>query len=263
MRKLVRKVRNEFEFDDIVDKMGQPYELVARDFALTTVAAALVENYGDKLCFKGGFVLRHVHGHNRFSKDLDATRINPPKNKLDTERVSSVIAGAGIKNLISLKPPAPKTDSGRGLDFDGIAYSGSLGNGNISIELSYREAVVLGPAAVEIGEPYYEPFPIPAMQLDEIVAEKLRALAQRVKPTDLSDIAQILWEGKSDANAIRDLAGVKFKLVRQGDRRRRIEENVAAMRPDYDASVGAVAVDAMSYDDAHAILMRALDDLLP
>lgn len=172
MHGLVRRVRNEFEFDEIVSELGQPYELVARDFALTTVAAALVDTYGDKLCFKGGFVLRHVHGHNRFSKDLDATRINPPKNKLDAEQVFSVIRGASIKNLIALSPPAPATDSGRGLDFGGIAYSGNLGRGNISIELSYREAVILDPVMAEIGEPYYEPFSIPAMRRNEIVAEK-------------------------------------------------------------------------------------------
>lgn len=63
---IVRLVRNEFELRDVADKLDRAADLVERDFALTTIAAKLVENYGDKLCFKGGFVLRHVYGHERF-----------------------------------------------------------------------------------------------------------------------------------------------------------------------------------------------------
>jgi predicted nucleotidyltransferase component of viral defense system len=40
------------------------------------IAAALVADYGNALCFKGGFVLRHVYGNERFSKDIDTTTIN-------------------------------------------------------------------------------------------------------------------------------------------------------------------------------------------
>jgi len=35
-----------------------------------------------------------VHGHERFSKDIDATRINPPKNKLDAVEVAAAISRA-------------------------------------------------------------------------------------------------------------------------------------------------------------------------
>lgn len=88
----VRLIRNEFELQDLVDSLGRDSALVEQDFALMTIAAGLVAEYGDALCFKGGFVLRHVHGHERFSKDIDATRINPPKNKLDLSATSDRFA---------------------------------------------------------------------------------------------------------------------------------------------------------------------------
>jgi hypothetical protein len=59
-----------------------------------TIAARLTERYPDELCFKGGFVLRHVHGHLRFSRDIDATRIKPPKHKLDAESIAQEILRA-------------------------------------------------------------------------------------------------------------------------------------------------------------------------
>ena len=205
-RSPVRRIRNAFELDDLIATLGVDAGLVERDFALMTIAAGLVAEYGDALCFKGGFVLRHVHGHERFSKDIDATRINPPKNKLDAVEVAAAISRAGMKNLMTLAPESPRTDSGRSLDFDRIRYTGPLGTGLVSVEVSYREDVVEQPELVEVGAPYYEPFPIPVMQLEEIVAEKLRAIAQRDRPTDLSDLAMILSASEVDERRVRRLA---------------------------------------------------------
>ena len=53
----------------------------------------------------------------------------------------------------------------------------------------------------------------------EIVAEKLRALCQRQRPTDLSDLAMV-FEGQAlvlDDSKIRALATRKFSLVRAGN----------------------------------------------
>lgn len=259
----VRLIHNEFELGDLADRLGRDSALVARDFALMTIAAGLVAEYGDALCFKGGFVLRHVYGHERFSKDIDATRINPPRNKLDSAEVARTIRGATVRNLINLTPGSPATDTGRSLDFDQIRYTGPLGTGFVSVEVSYREAVVEPPDSVAVGEPYYQPFSIPVMQLDEIVAEKLRALAQRDRPTDLSDLAMILGENSVDEDRVRRLVGVKFQLVKQGDQRARIEETITRLGAQYDGAVGAVAPDAPGYDTARQVVLGRLAALMP
>ncbi|HZJ10668.1 MAG TPA: nucleotidyl transferase AbiEii/AbiGii toxin family protein [Trueperaceae bacterium] len=256
-------IRNEFELQDLVDTLGRDAALVEKDFALMTIAAGLVAEYGDALCFKGGFILRHVHGHERFSKDIDATRINPPKHKLDSTDVAEVIRNAGMRNFLTLATGAPATDSGRSMDFDRVEYTGPLGSGFVSVEVSYREGVVEEPDLVEVGEPYYKQFPIPVMQLVEIVAEKLRTLAQRDRPTDLADLAKILMTESIYEPRVKELAAKKFELVKAGNHRVRIEETVTRLGGQYEAAVGAVAPDAPDYETAANIVLRKLPSLLP
>ena len=55
-----RLIHNEYDLQDIAEQQNRPIELIERDFALVTVAAHLVDQFPGQLCFKGGFVLRHV-----------------------------------------------------------------------------------------------------------------------------------------------------------------------------------------------------------
>jgi predicted nucleotidyltransferase component of viral defense system len=257
----VLRVRTEFELQDVVEALDQPADLVARDFALMTIAARLTEIYPDELCFKGGFVLRHVHGHQRFSRDIDATRTKPPKHKLDAESIAHEISRAS-GTLMTFKPAPPETDSARSLDFNRIAFSGPFAEGLVSVEISYREDVH-DPQVEWIGPPYFEPFPITVLSLDEIIAEKLRTLCQRTRATDLADIAMVLRRDEHDPAHVKELAAEKFKLVRDGDHRERITRRVEEMGIEYQADVQAIAPDAPNYEAAASILARAINDLLP
>jgi predicted nucleotidyltransferase component of viral defense system len=257
----VLRVRTEFEFQDVVETLDQPAGLVGRDFALMTIAARLTERYPDELCLKGGFVLRHVHGHQRFSRDIDATRTRPAKHKLDAESVAQEIFRAS-GTLMTFKPAPPETDSARTLDFNRIAFSGPLAEGLVSVEISYREDVH-DPQIETVGPPYYDPFPITVLSLDEIIAEKLRALCQRTRATDLADIAMVLRREEHDPSHVRDLSAEKFKLVKDGDHNERITRRVEEMRTEYQADVRAIAPDAPGYEAATGILSAGLRDLLP
>jgi predicted nucleotidyltransferase component of viral defense system len=256
-------IRNEFELQDIIETQGHAAELVERDFALMVIAAKLVGDYRDALCFKGGFVLRHVHQHARFSKDIDATRINPPKHKFDAQDFSDAIRGASMRNLLALDPGTPETDTKHGLDFDQVGYRSPIGAGSVSVEISYREDVIEGPEFVAIGPPYFEPFDCPVMQLDEIAAEKLRALAQRTRPTDLADLAMIIERDAIDVARISRLTAKKFELVRAGNKQNRIADNITAMAKEYDATVGDLAPDAPEFETASGLVLGKLHALLP
>lgn len=63
----------------MLQEMPGGVEFAVRDFALLTLAGELSLNFPGQLVFKGGFVLRHGHGHLRFSTDADATKDNPPR----------------------------------------------------------------------------------------------------------------------------------------------------------------------------------------
>jgi predicted nucleotidyltransferase component of viral defense system len=259
----VRLIHNDFELQDLIETLSVDAALIERDFALVTVVAGLVNEYGNTLCFKGGFVLRHVYGHERFSKDIDATRINPPKNKLDAAEVAATIRAASIRNLLTFNPREPATDSGRSLDFDDIPFSGPIREGHIAVEVSYREDVIETPYVAHIGEPYFEPFEIPVLQLDEIVAEKLRALVQRTRQTDLSDLAMVIERHDVHDARVKTLAAQKFKLVKDGNHAVRIKTNIATMAAQYDSTIPAVAPDAPPYKAASAAVLSKLAAWLP
>ena len=261
---LRRRVHDDASLADIAEELGVPAEELERDFLLVWIAAQLRDDFDDAFCFKGGFVLRHVHGQRRLSLDLDATRHNPPRNKLDSDEVRRSIGRAG-KGLFRVRVADPQTDSGVSLDFHDVSYRGPLAGGHVAVEVSYREALVLAPVQAEIGPPFFDPFQVPVMAPDEIVAEKLRTLAQRRRPTDLSDISFLLSSVEIDRTVVKRVAVAKFEpgLVQPGDHLTRITENVEAMAQEYDASIEAVAPDAMPYAEASRLVLRSLRELLP
>lgn len=207
----VRRWGDDFQLRDLIDAQAGGRELVSRDFALLTIVINLAAAFPRQLVFKGGFVLRHVHGVMRFSKDVDATRAQPPQHKLDAD---------------------------------------------LQVEVSYREAVVDAPAAEPIGEPFYEPIEILAMAPHEMAAEKLRTLAQRVRATDLADLAVILQQVDVADDEVRRVAIGTFELVAAGRAKRidRIERNIAALGAEYDDVVPAVFPAAPDYRAACAIV---------
>lgn len=54
------------------------------------------------------------------------------------------------------------------------------------------------------------------MSMDEMAAEKLRTLAQRLRPTDLADLAIILTSARTTDRDIARLTQHKFELVAKG-----------------------------------------------
>jgi predicted nucleotidyltransferase component of viral defense system len=260
---LRRRIHTDADLADLAESLGIPADELERDFLLVTIAAQLHGDFPGAFCFKGGFVLRHVHGQRRLSVDIDATRHSPPRHKLETDDVRRSITRAG-GNLFRVRVADPETDSAQSLDFDRVSYTGPLGRGIVAVEVSYRESLVLDPIPAQIGEPFFDPFFVPVMAPDEIVAEKLRTLAQRRRPTDLSDLAFLLANVEIDHATVRRVAESKFKpgLVQQGDHRSRITANVEAMQSDYEASVHAVAPDAPPYSEAAAAVLAHLKRLL-
>lgn len=88
-----------YQLSDLLDQSPGGPELAARDFALLTLAGQLSFGFPRQLVFKGGFVLRHVHGILRFSQDVDATRHEPARHKLDALEVADTIRQASIGDI--------------------------------------------------------------------------------------------------------------------------------------------------------------------
>lgn len=263
MTPLRRLIHSDADLADLAEQLAVPAAELERDFLLVSVAAQLHGDFPGALCFKGGFVLRHVHGQTRLSQDIDATRMAPPRHKFDADDIRRSIERAGSK-LFRVRARDPETDSARSLDFGNISYHGPLGRGKIAVEVSYREGLVLAPVPAEIGPPFFEPFDVPVMAADEIVAEKLRTLVQRRRPTDLSDLAFLLTAVEIDDAQVRAIVPRKLEpgIVKQGDHEERIRESIVALRSAYNDVVPAVAPDAPPYAEASTVVLARLRSLL-
>ena len=187
--------------------------------------------------------------------------------KLDAVDVAESIRGASIGDTVRFQPrEPPATDSANSLDFDHVRVTGSLiPPSEVQVEISYREAVVDEPDMVHIGAPFYEEFEILTMTVSEMAAEKLRALAQRVRATDLADLAEMLVRQDLRDSDIARLALVKFQLVRQGvaNRAERIERNLREIGFEYDDVVPALFPDSRSYSEAMEIVWPRIRPLIP
>ncbi len=256
-----------YQLSDLLDKAPGGQEFAARDFALLTLVANLSFRFPRQLVFKGGFVLRHVHGILRFSQDVDATRHDPAQQRLNAHEVAETIRQASIGDIIRFYPQEPPaTDSARSLDFDRVRITGSLlPDSEVQVEISYREAVVDRPDLVRIGAPFYEDFEILTTTVAEMVAEKLRALAQRIRATDLADLSEMLANTDARDDDIARLALVKFELVKQGvaNRSERIERNLREIGAEYDDVVPALFPEARRYSEAMEVVWPRIKLLIP
>lgn len=242
-------------------------EFATRDFALLTLAGELADAYPGQLVFKGGFVLRHGYGHLRFSKDVDATRHDPPSHKLDATAVTTVIAQASIPNVIQFATAAPATDSARSLDFNAIRVSSGIFRAtSVQFEVSYREGVVSAPVPKLIGHPFYEPFEILTLEPGEMAAEKLRTLAQRQRATDLADLAVLLMSLPIAVDErIATYAVIKFEQVKHGRANRldRILATIDELADTYDNEVPQLFHGAPDYRSAKAAVWPRIKPLIP
>lgn len=255
-----------YQLEDLLEASGVGRDFAVRDFALLTLANTLSAQFPGQLAFKGGFVLRHVHGIMRLSRDIDATRFEPPEHKLEAGAVADAIRSASVGDIVRFQPDHPATDSARSLDFDHVVVSGSLINSTqVQVEISYREGLVDPPVPTPIGPPYYEPFEILAMAPQEMAAEKLRALAQRVRGTDLADLAELLTREDVHDIDVGRLAVRKFELVKQGAANRvdRIEDHLVEMRADYDDVVPVLFPAARTYAEAMDVVWPRIRPLIP
>lgn len=255
-----------YELAEMLEGMPGGMAFAVRDFALVTLAGQLSATFPGQLVFKGGFVLRHAHGHLRFSKDVDATRHASPGHKFEAGEVATAIRAASIHNVVQFVPDEPATDSVRSLDFDKVHVTGEVfPDSEVQVEVSYREAVVGTPVPIHIGSPFYEPFEVLTMEVEEMAAEKLRALAQRLRDTDLADLAVMLKDGTINDDSVARFAETKFELVKQGRANRidRIERNLGELAQTYDDVVPQLFPDAPSYREAADIVWPRIQSLVP
>jgi predicted nucleotidyltransferase component of viral defense system len=182
------------------------FTMVERDYVLSWVLAGLYQRpaLAELLVFKGGTALRKCYFPDyRFSADLDFTlRASPTPQELRSEieaACRAITEEAGLRlvpvDFRTLRDvPGEEAHQGR------IEYTGPLGRlggdqPRIKLDLTIYETLVLPPQHRPVHHPYSDADSLdltaPVYALDEMLAEKLRAMLRRAQARDLYDVWQL------------------------------------------------------------------------
>lgn len=146
----------------------------------------------EPLVFKGGTYLWIAHGLDRFSEDLDFTASEPLPSNI-AEKVSANLELFGVENQVKYITNNETTLSFR------ISAKGPLNTAKIDecvvyIEISKREQILRKALSVKLDYPAYS-LPIKVisgMALEEVGAEKVRAIFTRQKARDIFDLYYLI-----------------------------------------------------------------------
>lgn len=173
-----------------------PLHVLEQDYVQ---ALFLQELYRDTdiLVFKGGTFLKHAHGLDRFSEDLDFTSESDGPIVSTLEDAATGLDRYGLPATIDDVERRPNAVVGR-LEYEGPLFDGTdRSRGRIELDVSTRDDVFREPEWVRLFVPYPETRAVTArcLTIEEAFAEKLRALSTRSRGRDLYDSWFLLREG--------------------------------------------------------------------
>ena len=162
-----------------------------RHYLQSLILVALAEF---PLVFKGGTYLFFFHGLKRFSEDLDFTGSGDFPSSLAHE-VSESLRLFGIRNSERVEADDERRYSFR-ISAEGPLYTSPIDASHVYVEISRREAALGKPIPFRLeNEAYMMPVKmVSGMALEEVAAEKVRALMTRNKARDLYDLAFLIRE---------------------------------------------------------------------
>jgi len=153
----------------------------------------------EELVFKGGTCLKLCYNLPRFSEDLDFnTSLEPGEIESMVKDALQGFRQLGIEVTIERSQTFKETSSYTAhLRLKGPLYNGNKSSTNtIQIDAGKRTGTVLAPNVRQVSSPYPDlpSYFLSVMQLKEILAEKIAAMASRSQGKDLFDVWFLLHE---------------------------------------------------------------------
>lgn len=215
---------------------GLPLQVIEKDYALSYLLAGITSNthLAKSLILKGGTALKKIYfGDYRFSEDLDFSTINAPQGDaleqalVDAMQIAQHILQDQGPFTVALsryteRDPHPGGQEAFIVHVQFPWHPRPLCR--IKLEITHDEPVMLPPVLRSLIHSYEEPFTSDMMTycLDEIVAEKCRALLQthaklqargwnRPRARDYYDLWRILgtFRAELDVPRIRQCLDIK------------------------------------------------------
>ncbi len=219
------------EIMDFSREFGLAPNVIEKDYVLAWVLAGISNHsqLGQNWVFKGGTCLKKCYFETyRFSEDLDFTLTNAEQQNEDflngafKEIADWVYDATGIEiphDLIRFEiyenPRGAISVQGR------ISYRGPLQPGGalprIKLDLTADEALVLDPVSREVHHPYTDKpetgIAVRSYSFEEVFAEKIRALAERLRPRDLYDVIHLFRHVNTKQNRPAILSALEKKCA--------------------------------------------------
>jgi len=196
---------------------GVDLDIAEREIVLTYVLRILAdEGLLSHLAFKGGTAIRKLYlgRTGRFSLDLDFSVVGdvvPDALVLDLVSVLHERTYYGITFTIPSSDYYATTDS-CGAE---VTYRHDwVAQGRFGMQISFRAPLLLPVEAMSLRHERYfgwmaiEPPEVPALDLHEVIGEKVRAAAQRSRVRDLYDLYQF-GRQPYDRDTVRRIATIK------------------------------------------------------
>jgi predicted nucleotidyltransferase component of viral defense system len=235
--------------------------VVERDYILSHIVAQLhhaAPTDGGRLVFKGGTALRLVHvADYRYSADLDFTVVDgavAPALAALGDVLAAAKRHAALPHL-ELTTDAPPE----------IAYIGPLGAARlrpIKLDVASDEHVesVEQRTIRDIWPDLPEPVTFPVYSIEEIAAEKLRCVIQRVQCRDLYDLFRLTEDMNVSLSEIRPLFEQKTRAkgLDPGSFRDRLADRTERYRQRWDVEIGGHIADPPRFDDVLRAVRRRL-----
>ncbi|MDE1858609.1 MAG: nucleotidyl transferase AbiEii/AbiGii toxin family protein [Thaumarchaeota archaeon] len=215
---------------------------------------------GEPLVCKGGTYLWLFHGLDRFSEDLDFSARGQIGPKIATV-CTDTLGLFGVESSFRPVKDDAYTYSFR-LDSRGPLYVGEPDVCRVRVDISRREGVVQRPLTVRLDEPQYL-VPIDlvnGMTLEEVLAEKTRALLRRKALRDLYDAWYLLKRKKT----VPDWELISRKLTFYGQRfsSSGLARSIEVAGENWEKELGSIVFGAiLPYAEVRADVLRLMEPL--
>lgn len=214
-----------------------------KNYVQTMLLRSIYSKVSREMVFKGGTALAFFHGLNRFSEDLDFTLKEHFNLGSLMEEIGRDLEVLNMGAVLKIIEDNPSSFSFR-VGVEGPLFTREIERCFVRVEISRREKVL---RKVEIKElrPVYPdilPFYVTIMSLEEILAEKVRALTWRGKARDLYDLWFLLKTGvKIDL----ELVNKKLSYYKKEFNLKEFMENIKRIRTTWEQELGPVIVGSL------------------
>lgn len=190
------------ELKRMAGKLGVPVGTLEKDYAVT-VLLSLISRFPkiSDMVFKGGTAIKKIYfPETRFSEDLDFTCLSDVSKSLLGALRNEIKGDLGVEFTEAKRENSEQKNSRR----ISVKYNDFNSHPNsIKIDLSLRESPIMkvrNSLVLHSYELENREFHVPSMKLEEIMAEKMRAIVYAGQPRHLYD-AWFLFKKKVPLDA--------------------------------------------------------------